>query len=105
MSKQEARNTAAGMVRDALQQLANWERVQDLRQFENTKEEAARLLDMAETALNYFEWHYDFPQEDAESKLEAVRNAIDNTGNKWNIEVLDAIREIVFPQEESEVTE
>lgn len=65
MSKQEARNTAAGMVRDALQQLANWDRVQDLRHYDNTKEEAARLLDMAQDALNYFERHYDFPQEGA----------------------------------------
>ena len=63
MSKQEARNTAAGMVRDALEQLANWDRVQDLRSFDNTKEEAARLLDLAEAALSYFEAHYDFPQE------------------------------------------
>ena len=62
MSKQEARNTAAGMVRDALEQLTKWERVQDLRHFDNTKEEATRLLDLAEAALSYFEHHYDFPQ-------------------------------------------
>ena len=64
MSKQEARNTAAGMVRDALEQLTKWERVQDLRRFDNTKEEAARLLDLAEAALSYFEQHYDFPQDE-----------------------------------------
>lgn len=63
MSKQEARNTAAGMVRDALARLTEWERVQDLRRFDNTKDEATRLLDLAETALSYFEQHYDFPQE------------------------------------------
>lgn len=62
MSKQKARNTAAGMVRDALEQLTKWERVQDLRLFGNTKEEATRLLDLAEAALLYFEAHYDFPQ-------------------------------------------
>ena len=62
MSKQKARNTAAGMVRDALEQLTKWERVQDLRHFDNTKDEATRLLDMAEAALLYFEQHYDFPQ-------------------------------------------
>ena len=62
MSSQHARNTAAGMVRDALQQLVDWERVQDLRRFENTKEEATRLLDLAEAALSYFERHYDFPE-------------------------------------------
>ena len=62
MSKQEARNTAAGMVSDALQQLANFAAVQDLRHFENTKEEAGRLLEFAEAALSYFEHHYDFPQ-------------------------------------------
>ena len=61
-NKQKARNTAAGMVRDALQQLANFEAVQNLRYFENTKEEAARLLDFAEAALSYFEQHYDFPE-------------------------------------------
>lgn len=61
-NKQEARNTAAGMVRDALQQLVNFEAVQDLRHFENTKAEAARLLDFAAAALSYFEHHYDFPQ-------------------------------------------
>ena len=60
--KQEARNTAAGMVRDALQQLVNFEAVKDLRYFENTKEEATRLLEFAQDALNYFESHYDFPQ-------------------------------------------
>ena len=62
MNTQKARNTAAGMVRDALEQLTKWERVQDLRHFDNTKEEAARLLDLAEAALSYFEHHYDFPQ-------------------------------------------
>ena len=61
-NKQKGRNTAAGMVRDALQQLVNFEAVQDLRYFENTKEKAARLLDLAEAALSYFEHHYDFPE-------------------------------------------
>ena len=64
MNKQKARNTAAGRVRDALEQLTKWERVQDLRRFDNTKEEATRLLDMAQDALSYFEHHYDFPQEE-----------------------------------------
>ena len=70
MNRQNARNTAAGMVRDALKQLTKWERVQDLRHFYNTKEEATRLLDLAEAALLYFEAHYDFPQEE----LSAPRN-------------------------------
>ena len=64
MSTQKARDTAAGMVRDALARLTEWERVQDLRHFDNTKEEATRLLDMAQNALDYFEQHYDFPQEE-----------------------------------------
>lgn len=63
MSKQDARNTAAGMVRDALERLVEWDRVQDLRHFDNTKDEATRLLDMAQDALSYFEQHYDFPQD------------------------------------------
>jgi hypothetical protein len=75
MSKQEARNTAAGMVRDALEQLTKWERVQDLRHFDNTKEEAARLLDLAEAALLYFEHHYDFPQTQPPRKCWAVVSA------------------------------
>lgn len=75
MSKQEARNTAAGMVRDALEQLTKWERVQDLRRFDNTKEEAARLLDMAEAALSYFEHHYDFPQGETRREVWAVVTA------------------------------
>lgn len=62
MNTQKARNTAAGMVRDALEQLTKWDRVQDLRNFDNTKDEAARLLDMAEAALSYFDEHYDFPE-------------------------------------------
>ena len=66
MNTQKARNTAAGMVRDALEQLTKWERVQDLRHFDNTKEEATRLLDLAEAALSYFEHHYDFPQDTGE---------------------------------------
>lgn len=68
--RQHARNTAAGMVRDALLQLANFEAVQNLRHYENTKEEAARLLDFAEAALSYFEQHYDFP---------------DDTGERFNV--------------------
>ena len=68
MSTQKARNTAAGMVRDALERLVEWDRVQDLRSFENTKEEATRLLDLAANALSYFEHHYDFPQEEETSK-------------------------------------
>ena len=74
MSKQEARNTAAGMVRDALVRLTEWDRVQDLRQFENTKEEAARLLDMAQDALAYFEAHYDFPEDG--DKVRRLRAAL-----------------------------
>ena len=65
MNAQKVRNTAAGMVRDALEQLTKWEQVQDLRRFDNTKQEAMRLLDLAEAALSYFEHHYDFPQEPA----------------------------------------
>ncbi len=61
-NKQKGRNTAAGMVRDALERLTEWEAVQDLRHFENTKAKAARLLDLAEAALSYFEHHYDFPE-------------------------------------------
>ena len=75
MNKQKARNTAAGMVRDALERLTEWEAVQDLRRFDNTKEEATRLLDMAQDALDYFECHYDFPQEDAGAMVEAIRDA------------------------------
>jgi hypothetical protein len=78
MNKQKARNTAAGMVRDALTQLVKWDRVQDLRSFDNTKEEATRLLDFAEAALSYFEQHYDFPQEEAAAKLNKVRGIINN---------------------------
>lgn len=63
-NKQEINNRAAGMVRDALEQLAGWERLQDLRHFSNTSEEAARLLDFARDALDYFEAHYKFNQED-----------------------------------------
>lgn len=66
MSSQEARNTAAGMVRDALARLVGLECVQDLRHFANTKEAAAPLLDFAENALTYFEHHYDFPQQGTE---------------------------------------
>ena len=62
MNTQKARNTAVGMVRDALQKLVDFAAVQDLRHFENTKEEAGRLLEFAENALSYFEHHYDFPQ-------------------------------------------
>ena len=63
-NKQEINNRAAGMVRDALEQLAGWERVQDLRHFTNTADEAARLLDFARDALDYFKAHYNFNQED-----------------------------------------
>lgn len=63
MATQHGRNTAAGMVRDALARLVEWDRVQDLRHATNTKEEGNRLLDFAEDALAYFERHYDFPQE------------------------------------------
>lgn len=65
MNRQESRNTAAGMVRDALEQLARWEWVQNLRYATNTAEEATRLLELAENALDYFERHYDFPEEEA----------------------------------------
>lgn len=64
MNRQKARNTAAGMVRDALERLTEWERVQGLRHFDDTKEEATRLLDMAQDALSYFDVHYDFPQDE-----------------------------------------
>ena len=67
---------AAGMVRDALERLTEWERVQDLRSFDNTKEEATRLLDFAECALSYFSQHYDFPQEEAFAKLQEVRDIL-----------------------------
>ena len=60
MDKQEARNTAAGMVRDALARLVELECVQNLRHFSNTKEEATRWLDFATSALCYFEYHYNF---------------------------------------------
>ena len=103
--RQEARNTAAGMVRDALEQLTKWDRVQDLRRFDNTKEEATRLLDLAEAALLYFERHYDFPQEDAESMVEGVRNALNNSTDVYDYELLNKIDEIVNPpSDESEVT-
>lgn len=78
MRTQKARNTAAGMVCDALTQLVKWGRVQDLRSFSNTKEEAARLLDFAECALSYFEQHYDFPQEEAFAKLNKVRDILND---------------------------
>lgn len=78
MNTQKARNTAAGMMRDALEQLTKWDRVQDLRHFENTKEEAGRLLDFAEAALSYFEAHYDFPQEEAFATLNKVRDILIN---------------------------
>ena len=70
MSRQEARNTAAGMVRDALARLVELECVQDLRHFTNTKDAAAPLLDFAEQALIYFEHHYDFPQEPEPAAVE-----------------------------------
>ena len=73
--KQKARNTAAGMVRDALEQLTKWERVQDLRHFDNTKDEATRLLDLAEAALSYFEQHYDFPECRNFNRFENVHDA------------------------------
>ena len=75
MNKQEARNTAAGMVCDALEQLTKWDRVQDLRRFSDTKEEATRLLDLAEAALLYFESHYDFPECRNFNRFENVRDA------------------------------
>lgn len=78
MNTQKARNTAAGMVRDALTQLVKWDRVQDLRSFSNTKEEATRLLDFAECALSYFERAYDFPQEETTAKLDKVRGILTN---------------------------
>lgn len=62
-NQQEINNRAAGMVRDALEQLAGWERAQDLRHFTNTADEAARLLDFARDALDYFETHYNFGKE------------------------------------------
>ena len=103
MSKQEARNTAAGMVRDALARLTEWEEVQDLRHYSNTDEKATRLLDLAEAALSYFERHYDFPQEDTEAMVESIRDALDNSNDVWDSDLLDEINEIVFPHSESEV--
>ena len=75
MSTQKARNTAAGMVRDALARLTEWDRVQDLRRFDDTKEEATRLLDMAQNALLYFEQHYDFPECRNFNRFENVHEA------------------------------
>ena len=104
-NKQEARNTAAGMVRDALARLVEWEAVQDLRHYSNTDEKATRLLDLAEAALSYFERHYDFPQEDAEAMVEGVRNALDNSTDVYDYDLLHKIDEIVNPpSDESEVT-
>lgn len=73
MNTQKTRNTAAGMVRDALMKIVEWDKVQDLRSFADTEEEATRLLDFAEAALSYFSAHYDFPQEEAHRKLDEVR--------------------------------
>lgn len=64
MTKQERNNTAAGMVRDALERLLALESVQRLRDYENTKDEAAHWLDLAHDALDYFTQHYDFGKED-----------------------------------------
>ena len=75
MNTQKARNTAAGMVRDALVQLTKYGQVQDLRYFSNTKDEATRLLDMAEAALSYFEEHYDFPECRNFNRFENVHDA------------------------------
>lgn len=94
MSTQHARNTAAGMVRDALARLIEWDRVQDLRHYDNTKEEAARLLDMAQDALAYFEAHYDFPQEDAPQANE-IRQLFDPP---------ESYEDYLLTHQESEVT-
>ena len=75
MNKQKARNTAAGMVRDALEQLTKWEWVQNLRYATNTEEEATRLLDMAQDALLYFKRHYDFPECKNFNRFENVHEA------------------------------
>lgn len=64
MTTQERNNTAAGMVRDALERLLALESVQNLRHFEDTKDEATHWLDFAENALAYFAHHYDFGKED-----------------------------------------
>ena len=63
MTTQERNNTAAGMVRDALERIVALESVQSLRHYENTKDEVAHWLDFAETALGYFAHHYDFGKE------------------------------------------
>ena len=65
MTTQERNNTAAGMVRDALERLLALESVQNLRHYENTKDEAAHWLDLAQDALDYFAQHYDFESADA----------------------------------------
>ena len=70
MSTQEARNTAAGMVRDALERLVNMDCIQDLRRTYDGPEEVEHWLDYADDALIYFGEHYDFPQEEGEVRQE-----------------------------------
>lgn len=64
MTTQERNNTAAGMVRDALERLLALESVQNLRHYTNTSEESAHWLDLSQDALDYFAQHYDFGKED-----------------------------------------
>ena len=95
MNKQKARNTAAGMVRDALERLTKWEWVQNLRHATNTKEEANRLLDFADAALSYFENCYDFPQEEAHKKLADIRRELQDEDNCAEA-MLAEVSEIAF---------
>lgn len=100
MNTQKARNTAAGMVRDALTQLVKWDRVQDLRSFSNTKEEATRLLDFAECALSYFEKAYDFPQEEAFAKIAKIQAVFEEDDEgEWDADKLRRIEDIAFGEE------
>lgn len=101
MNTQKARNTAAGMVRDALERLTEWGRVQDLRSFDNTKEEATRLLDFAEAALSYFEQHYDFPQEEATAKIAKIQAVFEEDDeDEWDADKLRRIEEIAYGWDE-----
>ena len=58
--QQERNDAAAGMVRDALERLVSLESVQNLRRYENTREEATHWLDLAQNALDYFADTYKF---------------------------------------------
>jgi len=56
----EINDTAAGMLRDALERLVALDAVQNLRHYTNTSEEATPCLDFARDALDYFAAHYRF---------------------------------------------